>query len=712
MEPKEKIPYSLHAIEILYSLIVLAWFIIPLFINVGIFPVTQLPDLIFPAAGSGSLAHILALAVLCLMPLISVFKIAALFLYRMVPVLASPVRSIPNILNFANSGLVIASIITHVMIVAKSASYFRSSSPILYAVLLLSVVFNAYFVYIFISRQATKDAAYKEYLEFKRSSSDRPQGILQALVRQGIQKRLILIFVPMVLLIIALLSFVLMQNFSRTILSTMIQNGKDLADRTASTIKVDPSDTIAADDYLSTEATKNNSASLPFQVISYFQKDPGADTFTIRASTDRSLVGTKSGPIEEFSEAMGPLFPIPNIYEFRAPITLGVKKTFLGYVTVQYARDVIFESYFRTQVMVFCIAALFIYTSIFLILVSGRAIVYPILFLRMSVNALSNVLSGMIKGKVKVSSELLQYKDRVQTKDEIKSLSNEIGNMATVIRGIVPYISASTLKHSEREGPMTEARDLTFLFTDIRGFTTMSEGMKPDKLVELLNHYLDIQSTIIYNNHGDVDKFVGDEVMAMFEGAHKELNACKASMEIRKAMAEEKELALAAKKHAVSIGIGINTGPVSFGSVGAKERMDFTSIGDTVNLAARLEGANKTYGTKTLLTDAIYQKVKGAFLCREIDLMTVKGKTKPVRIYELLQLQKAGSEKLTSMKKIFEEGLQYYRAQKWPAAEKAFVFLKEKFKDEASEMFLKRIAFFKRNPPEKDWDGVFNLTVK
>ena len=101
--------------------------------------------------------------------------------------------------------------------------------------------------------------------------------------------------------------------------------------------------------------------------------------------------------------------------------------------------------------------------------------------------------------------------------------------------------------------------------------------------------------------------------MAMFEGPKKDANACKASLEIRKAMAQEKELAKVQGRENVSIGIGINTGPVVFGSMGAKDRMDFTSIGDTVNLAARLEGTNKEYGTKTLITEAVYEKVRTAF---------------------------------------------------------------------------------------------------
>ncbi len=414
--------------------------------------------------------------------------------------------------------------------------------------------------------------------------------------------------------------------------------------------------------------------------------------------------------VEPFTDSLSRYDTGRQVFEFLSPVSLGGK--FLGFVTVDYARDVIYEPYFRTQVKVFTIAVAFIYAASFLIYLFGRNIVFPILFLRMSVSTLSNALSSMVKGKSRISADLLQFRDRVETRDEIKTLSNEIGNMATVIRGIVPYISASTLKHAERESPSTERKNLTFLFTDIRGFTTLCEGMRPEKIVEMLNHFLDIQSSVILANGGDIDKFVGDEVMAMFDGPAKEQKACKASMEIRTAMAQERELAEMAKKNVVSIGIGINTGPVVFGSVGAKDRMDFTSIGDTVNLAARLEGANKAYGTKTLITEHVHEKVNDTYLCREIDMLTVKGKSLPVRIYELLQRHENAAQKVVDMRRVFEEGLESYRQQKWPLAVKAFTLLKEKMNDETSSVFLSRIEYFKTKPPGREWDGVFKLTVK
>ena len=210
----------------------------------------------------------------------------------------------------------------------------------------------------------------------------------------------------------------------------------------------------------------------------------------------------------------------------------------------------------------------------------------------------------------------------------------------------------------------------------------------------------------------DIDKFVGDAIMAVFEGPRKELAACKSAMQIRAAMAEDKEQRRLGGKRVLSIGIGINSGPVVVGSVGAKDRMDFTSIGDTVNLAARLEGANKTYGTKSLITATVQAKVREQFLCREIDLLTVKGKRQPVRIYEVLQELKKAGEKLREIKKYFEGGLSLYRKQLWAEAQKAFRFLVQRYQDEASEVFLRRIELFRKSPPPEDWDGVFNLTVK
>jgi len=283
--------------------------------------------------------------------------------------------------------------------------------------------------------------------------------------------------------------------------------------------------------------------------------------------------------------------------------------------------------------------------------------------------------------------------------------------MVTVIKGIVPYISKSTFKHA-KGGVTSTQKNLTFLFTDIRGFTTLCEGKSPDEVVSILNRYLSLETEIVLRNYGDVDKFVGDELMAVFEGPEKELNACRAAMDLRHAMQEEREQREKEGLITVEIGIGINTGPVTHGSVGARDRMDFTSIGDTVNLAARLEGANKEYQSKTIITEAVYKLVQAEFECRELDFVAVKGKKDPVRIFELLQAHGRKTEKIEQIRKFFELGLGAYRKQNWEKAQAAFQKNLEAFKDGPSAVFLNRIKYFKKYGVPEDWDGVFRMTVK
>lgn len=388
------------------------------------------------------------------------------------------------------------------------------------------------------------------------------------------------------------------------------------------------------------------------------------------------------------------------------------KNRLIGFSVLEYNQDIINKSYFKTKVAVCIFTIVFIYIAIILTYCVGNFIVNPLLFLRMNVRKISDLLAGMIAGNTKISLSTLVYQDYVQSHDEIKALSGEINDMVTVIRGIIPYISISTLKQADKGGPLTTRQELTFLFTDIRGFTALCEQMDPESVVSILNHYLNLETQIILENHGDIDKFVGDEIMAFFDGPDKELNACRAAMKIRAMMMEERENRLKKGDPIISIGIGINTGSVVFGSVGAQERMDFTSIGDTVNLAARLESANKTYKSKTIITEAVYEKLKNEFICRELDYIAVKGKVKPVRIYELLQERKIARKTIFEIKSLFEKALVFYRCKNWEKAEVLFLQCKDLYQDGPSEVFLDRITLFKNNPPPEKWDGVFRMSVK
>ena len=385
----------------------------------------------------------------------------------------------------------------------------------------------------------------------------------------------------------------------------------------------------------------------------------------------------------------------------------------VGFSIVTYKTEILMRSYFHAQVFVYTMVVMFLYISIILSLLIADFITNPLLFLKTNVRKSADILEEILEGNSKITADQLTYNDSIKTNDETKDLSKEIKNMVGIIRGIIPYISFSTLQAAEKESKKsTTSRELCFLFTDIRGFTTLCEGKKPQEVVEILNHYLDIETEIILNNGGDVDKFVGDEMMAFFAGPKKEYNACKAAMEIRAAMRFQQEQALADGTDYISMGIGINTGRVVFGSVGARSRMDFTSIGDTVNLAARLEGANKAYGSKAIITEAVFEKLKDSFVCRELDFIKVKGKTEPVRIYEILQTKAAAVDKLFEIKDLFEKGLAAYRKQDWNKAEEMFRLCNEKYHDMPSVVFLDRVRHFKTTPPPKKWDGVFEMKVK
>jgi len=715
MKDRSRLAYQ--ATEIAYSVIVIAWYVLPYLLpSVGGYNPLLLANILYGSPPRQPGPWLAITAITWIIPVLCVWKIAAVFLRQRFQFITDPRTSLAILVNVVSSGLVIALLIIHIISFAASARYFEAFHPVTYAILILSLGFDAFSIVALIMSISRRDPFYQEYLTFRRggdSTNGRGEGILSVVPRQGIQSRLILTFVPLILVIIVVLSVVLLGNFKGTIESAVFANAESVTESAATQVKANPTDRIGLDDYFNGASQKNKQAAgsaFRFNTLSFFRRDVKAGDFVLWSGTDPSKVGqrmTLAQPLtrpERYYDAQS------QVWVFQAPVLLS--NVFIGFVMVDYARDVIYEPYFRTQVKVFVIAALFMYASVFLIYLFGRNIVFPILFLRMSVFSIADMLSRMIKGTERVSADLLQYKDRVNTRDEIKLLSNEVNNMTTVIRGVIPYISASTLKHSEREKPTTERKKLTFLFTDIRGFTSISESMTPDKVVQMLNHYLDLQAAVIHANGGEIDKFVGDEIMAMFDGPKKDLNACRASLEIRKAMAQEKELAKAQGREDVSIGIGINTGQVVFGSMGAKERMDFTSIGDTVNLAARLEGTNKEYGTKTLITEAVYEKVKDAILCREIDMVTVKGKTQPVRIYEVLQDSKSAAEKLVKLKSIFESSLELYRKQKWDTAEKGFAALAKDLKDDASKVFLQRIADFRSDPPPRGWDGVFHRTTK
>ncbi|MBI5376715.1 MAG: adenylate/guanylate cyclase domain-containing protein [Candidatus Schekmanbacteria bacterium] len=262
-----------------------------------------------------------------------------------------------------------------------------------------------------------------------------------------------------------------------------------------------------------------------------------------------------------------------------------------------------------------------------------------------------------------------------------------------------------------------EEKTLSILFSDIRGFTTLSESLTPAQLVQLLNEYFSEMTDVITEvNSGTLDKFIGDAIMA-FWGAPVEMkdHALKSSLSALGMIEKLHKLRVkwdAEGKPPVNIGIGINTGDVVVGNMGSDRRFDYTVMGDAVNLASRLEGLNKTYGTNIIISEFTKSELPDKLITREIDLVRVKGKLKPVKIYELMG-ESDDDSKLITKAKMFEEGINLYRNRQWQEAANKFKEIKKQFSDDGpSSVYIERCTAYMQSPPPDDWDGVFVMKTK
>lgn len=268
-----------------------------------------------------------------------------------------------------------------------------------------------------------------------------------------------------------------------------------------------------------------------------------------------------------------------------------------------------------------------------------------------------------------------------------------------------------------------ERRALTIFFSDIAGFSAIGEQLTADTLVRLLNRYFSAATEVIRRNHGIVDKFIGDGVMAFWaspfsEGESHAHHACLACLEMRAAFAEiAKDISnitgLRRNLPKFHVRMALATGDTLIGTVGSDTTKSFTVIGDTVNIASRLEGVNKIYGTDLLINEDCYRLVETEVEVRELDLVTVYGKSEPIRIYELLSKAGKLDGPTTELCHTFHTALENYRQQKWQNAEQGFrACLQIKQHDGPSLEFLTRIATFARTPPPKDWNGVWQTSSK
>jgi adenylate cyclase len=296
------------------------------------------------------------------------------------------------------------------------------------------------------------------------------------------------------------------------------------------------------------------------------------------------------------------------------------------------------------------------------------------------------------------------------------------GALATMKRGLMNfavYVPRDLVRAVLRSGQRAElggkTKHLTVFFSDLAGFTTLSESMNPDALVKLLSGYFDAMTRVISEHQGTIDKFIGDAIMAFWnapdEVTHHAVRACEAALACQRKLAEMKKDDPALR--GVSARIGISTGDALVGNIGSSDRMNYTVMGDTVNLAARLEGLGKTYGTPILVSEACRDAAKGSIVMRPVDVVAVKGKKQGVKVYEPLALVRENDEKAESVAALCERALDAYLSRRFDEAARIFAEVLATIPgDPAATTLRDRALRYKREPPADGWSGAHVMTEK
>ena len=343
-------------------------------------------------------------------------------------------------------------------------------------------------------------------------------------------------------------------------------------------------------------------------------------------------------------------------------------------------------------------------------------------------------LRRLVEGAKAVEDGQLAFNVPIRTNDEVGQLASAFNRMVEELRVkerikdtfgkyVDPRIVAGLLEARPEDEDHAERRVVTVFFSDIQGFTSISEQLTATAMVNLLNHYFAAATRCIRASNGIVDKYIGDAIMAFWSApfspgdGHAEA-ACLAALAQQQAIEDLKKdlpniVGLRRNAPNLVVRMGIATGEVVVGTIGSSISKSFTVIGDTVNLASRLEGVNKIYGTRMIISDDTLRLARHAVETRELDLITVAGKSEPIRIHELIcpigQIAPADAQ----IGEEFARALVAYRARQWDEAEQLFRrCLELRPSDGPSAVFIERIGTLRRESPPEDWDGVWRFTHK
>ncbi|MEW6497518.1 MAG: adenylate/guanylate cyclase domain-containing protein [Cyanobacteriota bacterium] len=300
----------------------------------------------------------------------------------------------------------------------------------------------------------------------------------------------------------------------------------------------------------------------------------------------------------------------------------------------------------------------------------------------------------------------------------MEDISDEKRLKSTMYRYMTQELAEELLKLDDTKLG-GDRKEVSILFSDIRGYTTLTESLEAEEVVGMLNEYFESMVEVIFKYKGTLDKYIGDAIMAVF-GSPLPLKdhawrSVQTAVEMRHRLAEFNARRESAGKPSIKIGVGINSDSVISGNIGSSKRMEFTAIGDGVNLGSRLEGASKQYGCDIIISEYTFRPCADKIWYRELDCIRVKGKNAPVKIYEVLGLS---SESISDEKKeiieLYHKGREHYLNRKFTRAMTEFGTILEEIdkNDKAATLHLKRCQHFLQEPPPDDWDGVWTLTEK
>ena len=280
---------------------------------------------------------------------------------------------------------------------------------------------------------------------------------------------------------------------------------------------------------------------------------------------------------------------------------------------------------------------------------------------------------------------------------------------------VPPELVAEMAENPEKISLVGESREMTVLFSDIRGFTSIAEGLDPKQLTQLMSEFLTPLTQVIHSNRGTIDKYMGDAIMAFWGAPLRDNNhaahALDAALQMQAALSKINEKFIAKGWPKIEVGVGLNTGNMVVGNMGSRFRMAYTVMGDAVNLGSRVEGLTKFYGAPIIVTEFVKSQTPD-MLYRELDLVRVKGKDKAVRIYEPVINEKQATQLILSELNQHREALDCYRKQDWEKAEKHFLSLQNTGNHPIYAIYIQRIQAYKHTPPAENWGGAYNFETK